>query len=121
MFDTDFMERYGISDKYHNLPSDIQNARLRLMNRVIDTGCTINKDEAIKICGDESLYKTLLEKEIITRNEVSKYREEVRNSPKYKPTLEAIKQEKDAFIAAKQNPEEYLRALFRAKMDGKIK
>ncbi len=66
MFDTDFMERYGISDKYHNLPSDIQDARLRLMNRVIDTGCTISKDEAVKICGDENLYKTLLEKEIIT-------------------------------------------------------
>ena len=66
MFDSNFMDKYGVSDKYHNLSEDIQNARLRLMNRVIDTGCTISEEEAIKICGDEKLYRTLIEKEIIT-------------------------------------------------------
>lgn len=66
MFDANFMNKYGVSDKYHNLPSDIQEARLRLINRVIDTDCTINREEAIKICRDEKLYNTLLEKEIIT-------------------------------------------------------
>lgn len=41
--------------------------------------------------------------------------------PKYKPTIDTIKREKDGFTAAKQNPEEYLKAIFKAKMDGKIK
>ena len=66
MFDTNFMEKYGVSDKYHNLPKYIQDARLKLINRVIDTGCTISKEEAINICKDEKLYNTLIEKEIIT-------------------------------------------------------
>lgn len=69
----------------------------------------------------QALLRILVEKQIITRDEVNTYREEVRNSPKYKPTLDAIKREKDGFTAAKQNPEEYLKAIFKAKMDGKIK
>ena len=69
----------------------------------------------------QALLRILVEKEIITRDEVNAYREEVRNSPKYKPTIDAIRREKEGFTAAKQNPEEYLRAIFKAKMDGKIK
>lgn len=69
----------------------------------------------------QALLRILVEKGTITRDEVNAYREEVRNSPKYKPTLDAIKREKDGFTAAKQNPEEYLKAIFKAKMDGKIK
>lgn len=69
----------------------------------------------------QALLRILVEKQIITRDEVNTYREEVRNSPKYKPTIDAIAREKDGFTAAKQNPEEYLRAIFKAKMDGKIK
>lgn len=69
----------------------------------------------------QALLRILVEKQIITRDEVNAYREEVRNSPKYKPTLGAIKREKEGFTAAKQNPEEYLKAIFKAKMDGKIK
>ena len=65
--------------------------------------------------------RIIVEKEIISRDEVNVYREEVRNSPKYKPTIDAIRREKEGFTAAKQNPEEYLRAIFKAKMDGKIK
>lgn len=49
MFDSDFMNKYGVSDKYHNLDSDMQNARLRLIDKVIETGCTISKEEAIKM------------------------------------------------------------------------
>lgn len=66
LFDADFMNKYGVSDKYHNLDSDMQNARLRLIDKVIETGCTISKEEAIKICGDEKLYNSLIEKEIVT-------------------------------------------------------
>lgn len=69
----------------------------------------------------QALLRILVEKGIITRDEVNAYREEVRNSPKYKPTIDAIKREKEGFTATKQNPEEYLRVIFKAKMDGKIK
>lgn len=69
----------------------------------------------------QTLLRILVDKGIITRDEVNVYRKEVRNSPKYKPTLDAIKREKEGFAAAKQNPEEYLKAIFKAKMDGKIK
>lgn len=69
----------------------------------------------------QALLRILVDKSIITRDEMNKYRDEVRNSPKYKPTLDAIKREKEGFTVAKQNPEEYLRAILKAKMDGKIK
>lgn len=69
----------------------------------------------------QALLRILVDKDIVTRDEVNTYRKEVRNSPKYKSTLDAIKREKDGFNAAKQNPEEYLKAILKAKMDGKIK
>lgn len=62
------MPDFGISDKYQNISKEMQEARLELIDRVIETGLPINKDEAIKICGGESLLKKLLEKEIITAN-----------------------------------------------------
>ena len=65
--------------------------------------------------------RILVDKEIVTREEVQKYREEVSNSPKYKIVLDDIQKQKVAFHAAKDNPQEYLRALFKAKMNGDIK
>lgn len=62
------MSDFGISDKYQNISKEIQEARLRLIDFVIETVLPVNKNEAIKICGNESLYKELLEKEIITAN-----------------------------------------------------
>lgn len=62
------MSDFGISDKYQNISKELQEARLRLIDFVIETGLPVNKNEAIKICGNESLYKELLEKEIITAN-----------------------------------------------------
>ncbi|WP_182440326.1 hypothetical protein [Blautia obeum] len=52
---------------------------------------------------------------------MTKYREEVRNSPKYKPVLEEIQRQTRGFEAAKDNPQEYLKAIFKAKMNGDIK
>lgn len=69
----------------------------------------------------QSLLRILVEKEIITRDEVKKYREEVRNSPKYKPVIEDIQRQKSAFQVAKDNPQEYLKAILNAKMNGDIK
>lgn len=65
--------------------------------------------------------RILVDKEIVTREEVQKYREEVSNSPKYKIVLDDILRQKTAFQAAKDNPQEYLKAIMKAKMNGDIK
>lgn len=65
--------------------------------------------------------RILVDKEIVTREEVQKYREEVNNSPKYKIVLDDILRQKTAFQAAKDNPQEYLKAIMKAKMNGDIK
>ena len=65
--------------------------------------------------------RILVDKEIVTREEVQKYREEVSNSPKYKIVIDDIQRQKAGFQAAKDNPQEYLQALLRAKMNGGIK
>ena len=65
--------------------------------------------------------RILVDKGIVTREEVKKYREEVNNSPKYKLAMDEIQRNKAGFQAAKNNPQEYLQAIFRAKRDGKIR
>ena len=65
--------------------------------------------------------RILVDKEIVTREEVQKYREEVSNSPKYRIVLDDIKRQKVVFQAANDNPQDYLKALFKAKMNGDIK
>ena len=65
--------------------------------------------------------RILVDKEIVTREEVQKYRNEVGNSPKYKPVLDDIQRQKRGFQAAKDNPQEYLKAILNAKMNGDIK
>lgn len=69
----------------------------------------------------QSLLRILVEKEIINKAEVNHYRNEVRNSPKYKPIIDDIQRQKAGFQAAKDNPQEYLKAIFNAKMNGDIK
>lgn len=69
----------------------------------------------------QMLLRILVDKGIITREEVSAYREEVRNSPKYRPVIEEIQRQKTGFQKAKDNPEEYLKSIFRAKMNGDIR
>ena len=65
--------------------------------------------------------RILVDKEIVTREEVQKYRDEVSNSPKYKIVLDDILRQKTVFQAAKDNPQEYLKAIMKAKMNGDIK
>lgn len=80
------------------------------------------KETIINVAVDvQALLRILVEKRIITREEVEIYREEVRNSPKYESVLKDIQKQKVEFQAAKDNPEEYLKALFKAKMNGDIK
>lgn len=69
----------------------------------------------------QTALQILVDKGIVSREEVSTYRDRVRNSPRYKPVLEQIGWQKKAFQMAKENPQDYLKELFKAKMDGKIK
>lgn len=69
----------------------------------------------------QMLLRLLVDKDIITREEVNQYRVEVRNSPKYRPVIEDIQRMKEGFQKAKTNPEEYFKAILKAKMNGDIK
>lgn len=71
-------------------------------------------DVAIDI---QMLLRILVDKGIITKEEVNQYRQEVRNSPKYKSVLDEIQKQRQAFEYAKDNPQEYLKAMFNAKMN----
>lgn len=69
----------------------------------------------------QTILQLLVFKGTITREEVSEMRNKVRNSPKYKLAIDDIERQKNGFQYAKDNPEEYLKALFNAKMNGDIK
>ena len=68
----------------------------------------------------QTILQILVDKEIVDREEVNMYRYRVRNSPKYKPAIEDIERQKIAFQKAKDNPEAYLKELFKVKLDGRI-
>lgn len=95
------------NDKYYKPEEALQELQIQetILNVAVDV---------------QALLRILVDKEIITREEVKQYREEVRNSPKYKVVLDDIQRQKFGFQAAKNNPQEYLKAILKAKMDGKI-
>ena len=96
------------NDKYYKPDEALH--ELMLQEAIINTAVDI-----------QALLQILVAKNIITREEVNEYREKVRNSPKYKVTLDEIQRQKTAFQVAQSNPQEYLKAIFRAKMNGDIK
>lgn len=69
----------------------------------------------------QTALQILVDKGIVDREEVSVYCNKVRNSPKYKPVLEEIERQKQAFQRAKDNPQDYMKALFNGIMNRKIK
>ena len=69
----------------------------------------------------QTALRILVDKGIITREEVQKYRNEVSNSPKYKVVMDDIQRQKRGFQIAKDNPQEYLQAILRAKMNRDIR
>lgn len=66
----------------------------------------------------QALLRMLIDKKLITREDVSKYRNEVKSSPKYANAINTIESQKKIYEKAIDNPQEYLKALFKAKMDG---
>lgn len=95
------------NDKYYKPEEALQELQIQetILNVAVDV---------------QALLRILVDKEIITREEVKQYREEVRNSQKYKVVLDDIQRQKFGFQAAKDNPQEDLKAILKAKMDGKI-
>ena len=95
-------------DAYYNPDEALHELMIQenILNAMVDT---------------QVVLQILVAKGIVTREEVAQYRNTVRNSPKYKATIESIESQKRGFQNAKDNPQEYLQSLLKAKMDGKIK
>lgn len=72
------------SDKYYKPEEALQDLQVQetILNVAIDV---------------QVLLRILVDKEIITRDEVAEYREEVRNSPKYKVVADDIQRQKLGF------------------------
>lgn len=88
-------------------------------------------DEALsRISEQEAMLKTamdvqvvlqlLIKHGIISQDEVSEMRLKVAELPTYKATLDNLSKEESAIKYAINHPEEHLKAMFKAKMDGKI-
>lgn len=76
------------------------------------------QEQLVNCCVDvQVLLRIMVDKKIITREEVSAYRNEVRSSPKYANTINIIKSQKTLFEKAIADPKEYLKMLFNAKLD----
>lgn len=89
-------------------------------------------DEALsRISEQEAMLKTAMDvqvvlqllilKGIVTQEEIADMRLKVANLPTYKTTLDRLKAERATMEKAKANPEDYLKALLNAKMNGDIK
>ena len=67
------------------------------------------------------ILQLLVANNIVTREEVSKMRDTVRNSPKYKPLYDYFEKAEQKANYYKDNPEQHLKDVLAAKMNGTIK
>lgn len=67
------------------------------------------------------ILQLLVSKGIVTREEVSSMREKVKNSTNYKPLYEYFEMAEQKAEYYKNNPEQHLKDVFAAKMNGSIK
>lgn len=67
------------------------------------------------------ILQLMVQKGIVTREEVSSMREKVKNSPSYKPLYEYFEKAEQKANYYKDNPEQHLKDIFAAKMNGTIK
>lgn len=67
------------------------------------------------------ILQLLVSKGIVTREEVSAMREKVKNSQNYKPLYEYFERAEQKAEYYKNNPEQHLKDVFAAKMNGTIK
>lgn len=59
----------------------------------------------------QALLRILVDKEIVTKKEVEDYRNEVKNSPKYKSIAENIQKQKGLIQTVKDDPNAWLKML----------
>ena len=69
----------------------------------------------------QTILQLLVQKDIVSREEVASMRNTVRSQGKYKSSYEYIQNAKANVEYYKKNPEQHLRDVLKAKMDGKIK
>lgn len=62
----------------------------------------------------------LVQKGIASREEVATMREKVNSQDKYKVLWDTINEREKIFKQYQSNPEQYLKDMFQAKLDGKI-
>ena len=67
------------------------------------------------------ILQLLVQKGIVSREEVSEMRNKVKNSPNYKPLYDYFEQAEQKANYYKANPEQHLKDVFAAKMNGTIK
>ena len=67
------------------------------------------------------ILQLLVAKGIVTREEVSEMRNKVKNSRQYKPLYDYFEQAEQKAKYYKANPQEHLKDVFAAKMNGNIK
>lgn len=82
---------------------DLNNKKL-LLNNLIDV---------------QALLRILVDKDIITKEEVNHYRDEVKNSPKYALLQQYIDETQLEIDMYKKDPKLQLREMLKRKMDGK--
>ena len=92
-----------------------------------------NPDEALhELQLQEQIFKARLDTQVLlqlfikngltTREEIQEMRDNIiKNNPEYSATKEAIESQKRGFKNAKENPQEYLKSILKAKMEGKIR
>lgn len=69
----------------------------------------------------QTILQLLVIKGIVTREEVSEMRRKVKNSNIYKPLYQQADDLERQIMAYKDNPEQHLKDLFNAKINGTIK
>lgn len=67
------------------------------------------------------ILRILVDKGIVTRDEVNEYRKEVRSSSKYSAAIQSIEEQKKAFQLAKDNPDLYYKAIFNSMLNNRKK
>lgn len=99
---------------------------------ILSRGANYDMDSALNEINEKKLLldvkvetqlilQLLVSKGIATREEVSAMREKVKNSPNYKPLYDYFEQAEQKANYYKSNPEQHLRDVLAAKMNGKIK
>lgn len=95
-------------------------------NANYDMNTALNEIEEKKLLLDvkietQLILQLLVLKGIVTREEVSTMREKVKNSPNYKPLYEYFEKAEHKANYYKDNPNQHLKDLFEAKLNGKLK